>query len=192
MGWRIGDWQDFEEGQIHQITKRCVRLLHDKGFSMEVDFAMEKKKIHFGRPEGGFFEILKEYEQDKGIAVLLGVLICGVVILKAKKNNCEIDLQLLLRNPEESQEKAELFKAMIISWVKEDTLSFTERFFRLPKICEDITDRYLDNSLEQVLRKTFGFHFKYKLIISSPEDSVESRKLREALYFITLSPILKE
>ncbi|MBE3093623.1 MAG: hypothetical protein IMZ52_01225 [Actinobacteria bacterium] len=79
MSWRIGDWQEFKEGQIHQITKRCVRLLHDKGFSMEVDFATEKKKIHFGRPEGGFFEILKEYEQDKGIAVLLGVLICGVV-----------------------------------------------------------------------------------------------------------------
>jgi len=71
MGWRMGDWHDFKEGQIHQITKRCVRLLHDNGFSMEVNFAMGKKKIHFGRPEGGFFEILKEYEQDKGIAVFL-------------------------------------------------------------------------------------------------------------------------
>lgn len=184
MGWRIGDWQDFKEGQIHQVTKRCVRLLHDNGFSTEVDFATEKKKIHFGKPEGGFFEILKEYEQDKGIAVLLEVLIRGVVILKAKKKNCEIDLRLLLRGPEESQEKVELFKEMITSWVKEDSLSFTERFFRLPKICEDIADRYLDNPLEQVLRKTFGFHFKYKLIISSPDDSLESQRLRETLYKI--------
>jgi len=184
MGWRMGDWHDFKEGQIHQITKRCVRLLHDNGFSMEVNFAMGKKKIHFGRPEGGFFEILKEYEQDKGIAVFLEILICGVVILKAKKNNCEIDLRLLLRAPEESQEKVELFKAMTSSWVKEDSLSFTERFFRLPKIYEDIADRYLDNSLEQVLRKTFGFHFRYKLTISSSNDSVDSQKLREALYKI--------
>ncbi len=100
------------------------------------------------------------------------------------KKNCEIDLRLLLRSPEESQEKVELFKEMVTCWVKEDKLTFTERFFRLPKIFEDIADRYLDNPLEQVLRKTFGFHFKYKLIITSPNDSVDSQKLREALYKI--------
>ena len=54
MGWRIGDWQDFKEGQIHQVLKRCIRLLCDKGLHMEVDFATEKKKIHSQEPEGGF------------------------------------------------------------------------------------------------------------------------------------------
>lgn len=184
MSWRMGDWQVYKEGQIHQVIKRCVRLLHVNGFSVEADFATERKKINLQKPEGGFFEILKEYEQNKGVSVLLEVLVRGVVMLKAKKKNCEINLRLLLRAPEDSQEKVELFKEIINSWVKEDKLSFTERFFRLPKISEDIADRYLNNPLEQVLRKTFGFHFEYKLIIESPNDSSEAQKLREALYKI--------
>jgi len=182
MGWKIGDWQDFKGGQIHHVTKKCLQVLHDNGFNMEVDFVAQKKKVFYEKPESGFFEILKEYEQEQGVAILLDGLIHGAVVLQAHKNGCVIDVRLFLRGPQDSQEKVELFKELIASWVKADTLSFTERFFRLPKIDEDIADRYLDNPLKQVLRKTFGFHFSYKLIASSSNNSAESNVIREALY----------
>jgi len=184
MAWTIGNWQEFKEGEIHQVLRRSIKLLEDNGFSLKVDFITEKKKLPSQKPEGGLFEILKEYEQEKGVGVLLEVLIRGLVILKAKKNDLLINLQLFLRSPQDSEKNIELFKEIIANWVKEDKLTFTERFFRLPKITEDLADRYLDNPLEQVLRKTFGFHFKYKLTISSLVDSPESQKLREALYKI--------
>lgn len=182
MSWKLGLWQEFKEGQIHHVTKRCLRLLHDADLTMEVDFITVKKQIHIQQPEGGFFEILKEYEKEHGVRKLLDLLTCGMVIIRAKKGNHEtVNLQLFLRAPEDNQEKIDLFKEIISDWVKEDCLTFVERFFRLPKICEDFADRYLDNPLEQVLRKTFGFHFKYKVIIHSSVDSPAPQKMRESL-----------
>ena len=185
MNWRIGDWQIFKEGEIHAAIKRCIRLLQDQGFRIESGLiTSEGQEIDYRAPEGGFFEKLNECEKERGIEILLESLIQGRVILRAKKADVEIDFRLFLHAPEDTQENLKTFKEIITEWVKQDKLSFTERFFRLPKISEDIADRYLDNPLEQVLKRTFGFHFKYKLIITSPDISCDGQKLRESFYKI--------
>ena len=94
-------------------------------------------------------------------------------------------MTILLRTPSDSQDSQELFKDIVVSWIEENPLSFSERFFRLPKISEDIADRYLDNPLEKLLKRKFGFHFQYKLIIQSKDYNCSGLELiRKKLYQI--------
>ena len=71
---------------------------------------------------------------------------------------------------------------MIAAWVEEKPLTFSERFFRLPKITEDIADRYLDNPLEQTLKRAFGFSFRYKIVIKYEGERIDFQVLRKKLY----------
>ena len=185
MSWKIGRWREYAEGEIHRTLKRCLAVLTSQGFSVEVDFGVEKKPVEASAKEGGVFELLQAYEKQHGVAVLLELLTRDVVNIQATKDSdLTINMELILRCPEDSDQQVETFKEIVANWVKEDQLTFCERFIRLPKISEDAMDRYLDNPLEQVLRKTFGFHFKYKLLISSPANSPESEAVRQALWKI--------
>ncbi|MBU1858253.1 MAG: hypothetical protein KKC28_14845 [Verrucomicrobia bacterium] len=182
MRWEIGHWHKLKEGQVNKAINICIGILWDNKFDIEIQIDEEAKRLRSSEPDHGFFETLVAYERSKGISVLLEHLMKGDIVVRAKKDECEIRLQLLLRAPENSDDNRKEFKEMIVDWVKEDGLLFCERFIRLPKINEDIINRYLDNPLEQVLRKRFGFHFEYKLIISSPCDSTDSLNLRKILY----------
>ncbi|MDO9540740.1 MAG: hypothetical protein Q7J98_00250 [Kiritimatiellia bacterium] len=182
MSWEIGHWHKLKEGQVNRAIDICIEILWDNKFDIEIQIDEEAKRLRSSEPGHGFFETLVAYERSQGISVLLEHLMQGDIVVRARKDECEIRLQLLLRAPENSEDNRKEFKEMIVDWVKEDSLLFCERFIRLPKINEDIMDRYLDNPLEQVLRKRFGFHFEYKLIISSPRDSAGSFRIREILY----------
>ena len=182
MTWKIGRWREYAEGEIHRTLRRCLELLHRNGCVVEVDFGAERKRVDTQAKNGGVFELLQEYEKQHGVTVLLELLTRDVMNIQAKgTGGPTINMELILRCPEDSEQQVELFKDIVATWVQEDHLTFCERFFRLPKLSEDLTDRYLDNPLEQVLRKTFGFHFKYKLLIGSPDDSPESQSLRQAM-----------
>lgn len=157
-------------------------MLSQRQFQLTANIKSEEKRLDLETEEGGCFEALNEYEHRYGVDLLLQALACGEVeILARNEKDIKIALQVLLRCPEDSKEHFELFKDIISTWVEEDNLTFCERFFRLPKISEDLTDRYLDNPLEHLLRKSFGFHFTYRIVIRSESDSPESQDLRAKL-----------
>jgi len=181
MAWRLGEWKVYYEGEVHQVTKKILMTLWDKGFKTVADFRTERKEIL--PKDKGLFEVLLNYEKEKGISELLGLLTKGLKI-KATKDGQWLDLALYMSSPEESEEKRRLFKGAIIEWVENDELTFSQRFFRFPKISEDFADRFLDNPLEKMLKKTFGFNFRYKVLIHCRTDSKELQKLRSPLYKI--------
>jgi hypothetical protein len=146
---------------------------------LNVDLKFEKKRLEYGRE---LYEILRDYEKSHGVNDLLALLATGLKISCEKNSNKKLEMLILFRTPSDSGENEELFKEMIISWVEENPLSFSERFFRLPKVSEDIADRYLDNPLEQALKRKFGFHFLYKLIIKCEKDGPDIELLRKKLY----------
>lgn len=179
MGWVIGGWRIFEEGTVHQALKKCVNVLLESGMRIEADLLTEKKPIEYGR---GVFEALNEYEKKHGVDDLLEILIKGLKVKCFRDEELQIQIGVILRLPSDSQEHMELFKDMVTAWVEENPMTYCERYFRLPKITEDIADRYLDNPLEQTLKKTFGFHFNYKITITSSRETPKLEELRKKLY----------
>jgi len=179
MGWIIGSWKILNEGEIHQAVKKCVNVLVENNFKLIADLAVEKKEVEYGRE---LYEVLRDFEKHHGVNDLLELLTNGLNIECVNNDYVGINIEILLRTPSDSEQRRQLFKDTISCWVEQNPLTFSERFFRLPKITEDIADRYLDNPLEQTLKKTFGFHFRYKLIIKCEDESPKFKKLREKLY----------
>lgn len=179
MAWRIGQWQEYEEGEIHQTLKKCINIFIEDGFSVYVDLAGEKKKIEYGKH---LYETLLTYEKTHGLNDLLEILTKRLEILCSKEAGQNLDIRVLLRTPSDTEENKDLFKSMVVEWVEQNPLSFCERFFRLPKITEDMLDRYGDCTLEQALKRVFGFKFMYMVIIDSKSDSPALETLRKKLY----------
>lgn len=179
MKWKIGEWQVYDEGEVHQTLKKCLNILIDKGYHIEAVLGRDKCEIS---KDKNLFKNLKDYEKKHGVNDLLEILDEGLDITCEKKGGPALSIKTNMRFPSDSDESKTAFKEMIIEWVDQNPLSFTERFFRLPKITEDPADRYLDNPLEKVLEKTFGFHFKYKISISCHTDIPDSQDVRRALY----------
>ncbi len=179
MSWAIGGWRIFEEGTVHQALKKCINVLLESGMRIEVDLPTEKKPVEYGR---GVFEILDEYEKKHGVSDLLEILTKGLNIKCFKDKELRIQIAVILRLPSDSQEHMDLYQDMVTAWVEENPMTYCKRFFRLPKITEDIADRYLDNPLEQTLKKTFGFHFHYKITIACPLETPQLEELRKNLY----------
>ncbi len=179
MAWRIGQWQEYEEGTIHQTLKKCINILIESGFNVHVDLPGEKKKIEYGKQ---LYETLLTYEKKHGLNDLLEILTKRLEIECAGKEGQKLDIRVLLRTPSDTEENKDLFKHMVIEWVEQNPLSFCERFFRLPKITEDVIDRYGDCTLEQSLKRVFGFKFTYMIIIACETDSPALEHLRKKLY----------
>lgn len=178
MGWIVGGWKILREGEVHQTLKKYINILLGHEFTLKVYFLTERKSIESGRE---LYEILRSFEKEHGVNDLLEVLTNGLK-LECIKDQEKIIIEVLLRSPSDSEESRQLFKDTISSWVEENPLTFSERFFRLPKISEDIADRYLDNPLEKGLKKIFGFHFLYKVMIKYEGTSLNYDKLRKSLY----------
>jgi len=169
MGWIIGSWKILGEGEVHQAIKKCANILVENNFKLTANLIAEKKEIESGRE---LYEVLKDFEKHHGVNDLLDVLTNGLNIGCINNSSEKITIEVLLRTPSDSQERKQLFKDMVSAWVEQNPLTFSERFFRLPKVTEDMADRYLDNPLEQSLKKTFGFHFQYKVIIKCEGERV--------------------
>lgn len=178
MGWVIGGWRILREGEVHQALKKCINFLLEENFSLQADLTTETKEIQHGRE---FYEVLRDFERSHGVNDLIELLSNGLRI-KASKNGDTVVTDVVLRTPSDSEERCGLFKDTISAWVEENPLTYSERFFRLPKISEDIADRYLDNPLEQTLKKTHGFHFQYKIVSRYEGDSENFTDLRKNLY----------
>lgn len=178
MGWLIGGWRILNEGEVHQAVKKCINILVENKFSLTADLAVERKEIEYGRE---LYEILRDFEKRHGVNDLLEILTSGLKIEGARDAD-KIIIEILLRAPSDSKERQQLFKDMVSAWVEENPLTFSERFFRLPKVSEDIADRYLDNPLEQTLKRTFGFHFQYKVVIEYAGETLKLKELRKGLY----------
>lgn len=178
MGWIIGGWRILNEGEVHQALKKCINILRENEFKLQADVSTEEKNLEYGRE---LYEVLRAFEKDHGVNDLLEVLTAGLKI-ECVKNSDRITIEILLRTPSDSEDRRQLFKDMVEAWVEENPLTFSERFFRLPKISEDIADRYLDNPLEQGLKKVFGFHFQYTIMIKYEGTSLKFQGLREKLY----------
>ncbi|MCK4401472.1 hypothetical protein KAW08_04130 [bacterium] len=178
MDWTIGEWKILKEGEIHQSLKKCINLLLKHEMSLTLKFDSKGEEIKYGRE---IYEFLRTFEKEHGVKDLLKVLASGLN-MEAKKGEEEIEIKTIMRIPSVSEERQELFMDVITAWVEENALTFSERFFRLPKISEDIADRYLDNPLEQTLKRTFGFHFQYKLIITCKRSTSKLEGLRKELY----------
>lgn len=178
MIWKLGDWQIYDEGEIHQKSKKCINILLDEGYSLSV--ILDEKTIALDHGKH-LFEVLCDFEKSHGTNDLVEILTNGMWF-EARKNGTIIKLRILLRQPSVSEDQARLFKDMVSHWVDESPLTFTERFFRLPKITEDPTDRYLDNPLEKALQRTFGFDFKYKLSIRAEHTSAEIEEIRRKIF----------
>ncbi len=166
------------EGEVHQALKKCINFLREENFSLQADLKTETKEVHNGRE---FYEILRDFERSHGVNDLLELLSNGLRI-EATRNGDTVVTDVVLRTPSDSEERCGLFKDTISAWVEENPLTYSERFFRLPKVTEDIADRYLDNPLEQTLKKTHGFHFQYKIVSRYEGDSENFTDLRKNLY----------
>ncbi len=172
----------FPEGEVHQILKRCLNLIWEHGYSASIILPDGKAEL---KPNPmGLFEFIREYEEEKGLAALLDLLLKCLRIVIADDKARRFEIRLVMGAPEESKERKALFKDVICSWVEKDELSFSQRFFRFPKVSEDFLGRFLENSLEIVLRKTFGFHFKYKIIVRCQNEAAELEPMRKSLYKI--------
>ncbi|MFH1519497.1 MAG: hypothetical protein ABIE75_02880 [Candidatus Omnitrophota bacterium] len=178
MAWIIGGWRILNEGEVHQVVKKCINILVENKFQLTTDLVIEQKEIEYGRE---LYEILRDFEKHHGVNDLLEVLTAGLKI-KCLNHSNRINIEIILRTPSGSEERRQLFKDMVSAWVEENTLTFSERFFRLPKVSEDFADRYLDNPLEQTLKRTFGFHFQYKVVIKYEGDGINFERLRKKLY----------
>jgi len=179
MSWIIGGWRILNEGEVHQDLKKCINILLEHKFTLQANLMLEKKAVEYGRE---LYEVLRDFEKHHGVNDLLKVLTTGGLKLECNKNQDKIVIEILLRAPSDSEEREQLFKDMVSAWVEENPLTFSERFFRLPKISEDIADRYLNNPLEQSLKKIFGFHFQYKVMIKYEGTSSNFEDLRKRLY----------
>jgi len=178
MGWLIGGWRILNEGEVHQAVKKCINILVENKFRLTAELVAERKEIEYGRE---LYEILRDFEKRHGVNDLLEILTNGLKI-ESVRDADKIIIEILLRAPSDSQERQQLFKDMVSAWVEENPLTFSERFFRLPKVSEDIADRYLDNPLEQTLKRTFGFHFQYKVVIKYAGETPKLNELRKGLY----------
>ncbi len=178
MGWAIGGWRILDEGEVHQVLKKCINILVENKFQLITNLPTERNKIEYGRE---LYEILRDFEKHHGVNDLLGILTNGLK-LEGVKDSSKVTVEVLLRTPSDSEERQQLFKDMVSAWVEANPLTFSERFFRLPKIGEDIADRYLDNPLERSLKKIFGFHFQYKVMIKYEGTSSNLEDLRKRLY----------
>jgi len=178
MEWKIGGWKILGEGEVHQALKKCINILLKNQMKLVVKFLDYDSKIEHGKE---VYEILKDFERLHGINDLLEILTDGLT-LECKRNSETLEIKILMRAPSDSEEHKKLFKDMIVAWVDQNSLTFSERFFRLPKITEDIADRYLDNPLEKTLNKTFGFNFNYKIIVECKKYTPFLEVLRKKIY----------
>ena len=121
MGWRIGQWQIYEEGLVHQTLKKCINIFIENGFSVYVDLGGEKKKIEYGKQ---LYEILLAYEKSHGLNDLLEILTKRLEIDCTSGEKEKIDIRILLRTPSDTEESKNLFKSMVIEWVEQNPLSF--------------------------------------------------------------------
>lgn len=181
MSWTIGEWKILDEGKVHQALKKCINILVKHQMKLSVKLLNEEIKLENGK---GIYEILRDFEKRHGVNDLLETLISGLN-LECRKNGESVNIKVLMRAPSDSEEHIELFKDMIAAWVDQNPLTFSERFFRLPKVTEDIADRYLDNPLEKTLLKTFGYHFDYKIIVEGNKKSPNMEILRKELHHVT-------
>ena len=179
MDWTIGAWRILGEGQVHQSLKKCLNIILAGGADATIDIPMLKTPIKGGRE---VYEALREYEKTYGTRELLSTLSEGLKITCTKQSSEVITFTVLLRIPSGSAEQADLYRDMITAWVEADPMPFTDRFFRLPKLTEDIADRYLDNPLEKSLKQSFGFDFQYKVLIHGKNGFTDLESLRKKLY----------
>lgn len=179
MIWKIGEWQVYDEGEVHQTLKKCLNIILDQGYKVEVKFNNEETEI---TKDENLFVTLKNYEKRHGVNDLLEILDHGLTMSCSKNGGPALTAVTKMRFPSDSDESKKKFKDMIIGWIDQNPLSFSERFFRLPKITEDPADRYMDNPLEKYLERTFGFHFKYKISISCDSDDPNISDVRKQLY----------
>lgn len=179
MTWKIGEWQVYDEGEVHQTLKKCLNILLNQGYTVETKFNNEDSEI---TKDKNLYVTLKNYEKKHGVNDFLEILDHGLKMLCSKNGGPTLTVVTKMRFPSDSEESKKKFKDMIIVWVDQNPLSFTERYFRLPKITEDPADRYMDNPLEKFLERTFGFHLKYKISISCNRDDPNTSDIREQLY----------
>ena len=178
MGWVIGGWRILGAGEVHQVVKKCINILVEEKFTLQAHLAAERKAIEYGRE---LYEILREFERQHGVNDLLEALTNGLRV-ECSRDAERITMEIVLRTPSDSDERRQLFKEIVTAWVEENPLTLSERFFRLPKVSEDLADRYLDNPLERTLKRTFGFDFQYKAVIRYEGQSVKLQELRKKLY----------
>lgn len=188
MAWKIGAWRAYDEGQVHKVLKNCVDILLDRGMTVSASMGREERKLEHGE---GLYEMLLSYEKEHRVGDLLEVLAQGPHIACTRNGVSAIDIMVQLRVPSDSEENRKLFKDIVVTWVDKNSLTFTERFFRLPKLTEDIVDRYLDNPLEKSLTRMFGFHFTYRVIIESKNSLPDLSELRKTLYRVLREPSRK-
>ena len=180
MSWTIGTWSIMGEGQVHQSLKKCLNIVLADNTDATIDATPPlRTQIKAGRE---VYEAIRKYERKYGARDLIGVLSEGLEIKCSKQNGEAITLTVMLRLPSASAEQADLYRDMISEWVEADPMLFTDRFFRLPKITEDVADRYLDNPLEKSLKQAFGFDFQYKILIHGENGTTDQEPIRKKLY----------
>ncbi|MDP8214353.1 MAG: hypothetical protein RAO92_06580 [Candidatus Euphemobacter frigidus] len=185
MSWRIGEWIIYTEGEVHQVLKRCLNYLWENGYSTSIKLPGGDTELKSN--PAGLFDFLQAYEKEKGIAQLLSLLFKGLKINIECHKARAFEIRLIMSTPEDSEDRKTLFKDVICSWVEKDELSFSQRFFRFPKMSEDFLYKFLENPLEKVLKKTFGFHFKYKVILRCRGEVDELEPVRKSLCEILYS-----
>ena len=123
MTWKIGQWREYAEGEIHRTLKQCLQVLATNGFRLEMDVVTERITLDPSAQDGGFFEAVKDYEHRCGVEVLLDVFARGMTIHARSDRGLEVALQIFLRCPEDGEEQVGMFKDIITNRVKQDTLT---------------------------------------------------------------------
>lgn len=178
--WKLGYWTSYKEGEIHQTMKKCIKLLLRDKFKIGANLLTQKKLI---KNEKGLLEALKAYEKKHGVNKLLEIF-NDRLRLNCTRKDAKLEVDIILRMPTSSKENEETFKNMVIEWVETNSLTYAERFFRLPKITEDFSDRYLDNPLETALKNLYGYDFEYRILIKCKKVFPEHQELRKELHAI--------
>lgn len=179
MSWTIGAWSILKEGRVHQSLKKCLNIVLASDADVNIDSPTLVQEVSDDRT---VYEAIRTYEGKYGAKALLDMLSEGLKITCKGGDGSVINFTVLFRTPSASQEQANLYREMIAEWVESDPMMFTDRFFRLPKITEDMAARYLGNPLAKSLKQAFGFGFQYKIIIERENGNPGLEPLRKKLY----------
>ena len=179
-----GLWNNYRQGEVYRALEAIIDGLVKRGYHIHASSIGPKKRIASGQE---FLQMMKGYEQKQGLENLLELFWRGLGLeaIKGKEarpvrdktpktsalpsagisNGIKVSIEVYLRMPEESEDRRNLFKEMIVNWFASQKITFSEKFFKHSR------EKFLPHQLEMALKRSFGFQFNYKILMSFEETA---------------------
>lgn len=152
-----GLWNNYRQGEVYRALEAIIDGLLKRGYHIHASSIGPKKRIASGQE---FLQMMKGYEQKQGLENLLELFWRGLRLEGIKGEEVKIGIEVYLRMPEENEDRRNLFKEMIVNWFANQKITFSEKFFKHSR------EKFLPHQLERALKRSFGFQFNYKILMS--------------------------